>query len=93
MNINDDSVRAYYAARDLLRLYDVYRSKTRAQIATDQQIRRQLADRKPNSKQVLSLARIDRHEALLWHTDAVFGDRREQVRRRLFEILGLPELP
>ena len=93
MKIDDDTVRAYYATRDLLRLYGVYQSTTRAQIAATQQIRRHVAGRKSKSNRALTIAQLDRQEMLFWHTDAVLNDRREQVRRRLFELLELPQLP
>ena len=94
MNIDNDTVKASIAARALIHLYDVYRASSRAQIAAVQQIRRHVSA--GNDNQTLSrtkLAELKRREALMWHTDAVFAERREQVRRRLYELQDIPELP
>ncbi len=95
MRIDDETVRAAHASRDLIRLYDAYRATARAQIAAIQQVRRHLyadADR-TDTERAIALARIDRREALAMHTDAIYAERREQVRRRLHELQDIPEQP
>lgn len=93
MNINDDTILAFRAARDLMRLYDAYRSETRAQIAAMQQTRRYRfrAGTAMNDAKRLELAYLGMRETLAWRTDKVFAIRRNQIRRRLSELLGLPE--
>lgn len=94
MRIDDETVRAAHASRDLIRLYDAYRATARAQIAAIQQVRRHLsAAARPDPQRVIVLAQIGRREALAIHTDAVYAERREQVRRRLHELQDIPEQP
>lgn len=93
MLINDDTVRASLAARDLIRLYDAYRANTRAQIAAIQQVQRRFKAGEADARLPIKLTIIKQREALAWHTDAVYAERREQVRRRLYELQDLPELP
>ena len=95
MEINDKTVVAAKGARDLIRLYDVYRASTRAQIAAIQQIKRHLfpVNTELNDEQVAERSELEREESFSWHTDAVFAVRRDQVRLRLFELLDIPELP
>ncbi len=94
MEINDETVLAYIATRDLLRLYDAYRATTRAQIAATQQIRRHRfpPDTQLTEDMATELSALNREESLFWHTDAVYGLRRNQMRQRLFEILDIPVL-
>jgi hypothetical protein len=95
MRIDDETVRAAHASRELIRLYDAYRATARAQIAAIQQVRRHLnaaVDRRDPAR-AIALAWIHRREALAMHTDAVYAERREQVRRRLHELQDIPEQP
>ena len=94
MRIDDETVRAAHASRDLIRLYDAYRATARAQIAAIQQVRRHLnAAARPDPQRAIALAQINRREALAIHTDAVYAERREQVRRRLHELQDIPDQP
>ena len=93
MLINDDTVRACHATRDLLRLYEAYRATARAQSAAFAQVRRHLTPSAPGmSPPSRQLARISRREALARHTDAVVAERGEQIERRLYELQELPVL-
>lgn len=95
MRIDDDTVLACHGSRDLIRLYDAYRATARAQIAAIQQVRRHLksADARANPGRRSDLVQLDRREALAHHTDTVYAERREQVRRRLHELQDIPEHP
>ena len=95
MRIDNETVRASHAMRDYIRLCDAYRATARSQIAAIQQIRRHLtAPGEPTTDQRTNeLADLASREALTAQTDAVFAERREQIRRRLYELLALPSLP
>lgn len=95
MRIDDDTVRAAHACRELMRVYVAYRAAARAQMAAIQQVRRHMskAIATPTPQQLVGLATIERLETLARHTDAVYAERREQVWRRLEELQDIPELP
>lgn len=94
MRIDDDSVQAYHATRELIGLYDAYRATARAQIAAFQQAHRHLARRRgPDPKLQAKLAHLRRQEALAWETDAVYAERVGQLAGRLGEIIDPIEEP
>lgn len=93
MRIDDDTVRAAHAARELLRLYDAYRAAARAQSLAAAQLGRHLraASVRDEGGRIRDLARLSRRESLAAHTDAVYAERRAQVLRRLHELQDIPE--
>lgn len=95
MNINDETVTTFRAARDLVRLYDAYRSEIRAQILGLQQVMRHMARNgsTPTDSYRLEWSELERREAQAWNADRVFAIRREQIHRRLLDLQGLPERP
>jgi hypothetical protein len=95
MRIDNETVRASHAMRDFMRLCDAYRATARSQIAAIQQIRRHLTvPGAPTTAQRTSeFADLGSQEALIVQTDAVFAQRREQIRRRLNELLEVPNVP
>ena len=94
MRIDNDTVRASQAMRDYVRLCDAYRATARAQIVAIQQIRRHLTvpGASNAAARMNQLAEIGTREALAVHTDTIFAERREQIRRRLYELQELPVL-
>jgi hypothetical protein len=95
MTINDETVAAVRAARELLRLYDAYRCDTRAQIAMLQQMERHQdkTEKRASDEKQLAAGELHLQEALAWRTDLTFAIRREQMRRRLLDLQGLPVRP
>ncbi len=93
MRIDDDTVRAAHAARELLRLYDAYRATVRAQSAASAQLRRHLLAVPTDevTARALNIARLEEREALDRRTDAVYARRRAEVLRRLHELQDIPE--
>jgi hypothetical protein len=88
MRIDDDSVSAYHATRELIALYDAYRATTRAQVVAFRQMLRILSepDRMPDPQRPARLAEVRTQEALTRHIDAVFAQRTAQLLERLAEI-------
>jgi hypothetical protein len=93
MRIDDDTVRAAHAARELLRLYDAYRATIRAQKMASAQLRRHLraAPLRDAATQAMRMAALEEREALDARTDAVYALRRAQVLHRLNELQDIPE--
>jgi hydroxypyruvate isomerase len=93
MRIDDDTVRAAHAAREMLRLYDAYRASIRAQQIASRQLRRHLraAPLRDAATQAMRISALEEREALDARTDAVYALRRAQVLRRLHELQDIPE--
>lgn len=93
MRIDDDSVRAAHATRELIRLCDAYRANARAQWAAAGQLVRHLraAPTADPAAQALRIAAIEAQQALDRRVDAVHGQRRAQLLRRLHELQDIPE--
>ncbi len=93
MRIDDDTVRAAHASRELIRLYDAYRATARAQWAAADQLIRHLqgAPTRDRAAQAMRIAAIEAQQALDRRADAVYGQRRAQVLRRLHELQDIPE--
>ena len=95
VDINENTVRAYFAARDLARLYLAYQAESRAQIAAAQQLQRHIERggiRRPGEEAVVK-AKLNRTEAFLRELDATYDARRKQVEGRLLELMNIPRLP
>lgn len=93
MRIDDDTVRAAHAARQLLRLYDAYRASARAQRAAATQLIAHLraAPASDPARRAVDIARLEERAAVDRRSDAVYAQRRAQVLRRLHELQDIPE--
>lgn len=88
MRIDDDTVGAFHATRELIALYDAYRATTRAQVIAFRQVLRHLSgpQRAGAPRRAATLAGVRTQEALARHTDEVFAQRTAQLLERLAEI-------
>ena len=95
VEINDDTVRAFLARRDLARLYLAYQAETKAQIAATQQMQRHVerGGLRRREDEGIAMAKLGRTEAFLRELDATYDARRKQVDGRLLELLNIPRLP
>lgn len=93
--IDDDTVQAHRAARDLVSLYLAYQAETAAQAVATSQIRRRIERRglAAGGDPALAQTRLRRTEAFLSELAATYDLRRRQVERRLLELRGVPRLP
>jgi hypothetical protein len=87
MDVDDDSVRAYRACRDLLGLYDAYRATHLAQLYAIARLRRV----RSATGDAAEVAKLDREAALTRQVDLVIAERSEQLWRRLLGLVGLAE--
>ena len=94
MRIDDETVTACTALRELRFLYDAYRASSRAHVMVLQRIESGLDDQRMtrDKRNRVRLALI-RRASLASETDAVFAIRAEQIRRRLLELCDLPIPP
>lgn len=91
--IDDDSVEAYAACRDLRALYETYQAAARAHLLVLGRIAG--GERRSPRAGTEAWARnqqvIRRRTAQAQETGVVYGIRAEQLRRRLLEIRDLPD--
>lgn len=90
--IDDDSVAAYAAARELRALYAAYRATSRAHVLVLRRMAAGLEADATTAREERERARqeIVRRTARARETEVVFGIRADQLRRRLLELRGLP---
>jgi hypothetical protein len=94
MDITAETVTAYHAVRGLQQLYDAYRATSRANMFVLGRLMRgiQDADGVPAEKRTRDYVAAAAQAALSRQSEAIFTLRRDQLRRRRLELLGLEEL-